>query len=142
LGGAVSFEVFLQCFEKGEPAGVPRDAIRPLFPVVEAESEPDYWCVRYDELNSCRISVTSLSSDTALVESLCVFRPCADMRLWDALTEVMRLGPVVLYFPGDAPPLVASEAASEQLPPEMIESLGRPRVVRSGQEIAEAIKHA
>jgi hypothetical protein len=56
--GAVSFEVFVQCFEGGEPAGVSRIAIRSLFPVVEAESEPDYWSVRYDDFNSCKVSVT------------------------------------------------------------------------------------
>jgi hypothetical protein len=49
----VSFEVFVQCFEREGPGGVPRAAIRPLFPVAEAESEPDYWAVRYDDLNSC-----------------------------------------------------------------------------------------
>jgi hypothetical protein len=110
--------------------------------VVEEQSEPDYWRVRYDDLNSCDVSVTLLASDPTLLASLCVFRPCGDLRLWDALLAVMRLGPVVLYFPGDSPPLVASEAASEQLPADMVEAMGQPRVVRSAQEILEAIKHA
>jgi hypothetical protein len=50
------------------------------------------------------------------------------------------LGPAVLYFPGDAPPLVASAAAGEQLPAGMVEALGWPRVVHSGQEIVEIIR--
>jgi hypothetical protein len=138
----VSFEVFLQCFERGAPSGVPRAAVRPLFPVVETESEPDHWAVRYDDVNSCHVSVTPLASDPALLQSLCVFRPCADPRLWDALFSVLRLGPAVLYFPGDDPPLVASEAAGEQLPSDMVEALGQPRVVRSGQEIVEVVQRA
>ncbi|MBX6316623.1 MAG: hypothetical protein IRY99_27470 [Isosphaeraceae bacterium] len=63
----MSFEVYLQCFEAGEPAGVPRATIRALFPVINADSEPDYWRVRYDDLNSCDIAVTPLPSDGELV---------------------------------------------------------------------------
>lgn len=54
---------------------------------------------------------------------------------------VMRLGPVVLYF-GDAPPLAANEITAEHMPEDMIEAMGRPRIVHSGQEILEVIKHA
>lgn len=138
----MSFEVFVQCFEGGGPAGIPLAAVRTLFPIVEAESVAGEWAVRYDELNSCRISVTRLQSNPALMEALCVWRPCVDSRLWDALFEVLRLGPAALYFPGNAAPLVASEAAGEQLPADMVEALGRPRAVRSGQEIIEAIEQA
>jgi hypothetical protein len=41
----MSFEIYLQCFEQGKPAGVPLSSVRALFPVVEGESEPDYWKV-------------------------------------------------------------------------------------------------
>jgi len=138
----VSFEVFLQCFEGGAPAGVPRDAVRRLFPVVEAESEPNYWSVRYNDLNSCHLGVTALPGDDTVVEALGVFRPCSDPRLWEALMEVLRLGLVVLYFPGDAPPLVASESVGAQLPASTVRSLGRPRVVQSGREIVEVVERA
>jgi hypothetical protein len=138
----MSFEVFVQCFDRGEPAGLPWASIRRLFPVVDAESEPDNWSVRYDALNRCSICVSPLESDTALVESLCVFRPCGDLRLWEALLAVMRLGAVVLYFPGNAPPLIASGDVAQHLPDDMIESLGQPKVVQSGQEIVEVIERA
>jgi hypothetical protein len=138
----VSFEVYVQCFQRGQPGGVPRAAVRPLFPVVEAESGPDYWSVRYDDRNSCRVGITPLESDPALVEALCVYRPCGDPRLWESLLAVMRLGPVALYFPGDSPPLVAGEASGEHLPADMVAALGSPRVVRSGQEIVEIIRRS
>ena len=109
---------------------------------MDAESEPNYWTVRYDNFNSCHVSVTPLPSNPALVESLCVLRPCDTPRLWESLFWVMRLGSVVLYFPGCAEPLVASELSGEQLPTNMVETLGRPRVVRSGREIVEAIERA
>ena len=138
----MSFEVYVHWFDRGEPAGVPRAAVRPLFPVVDAESEPDYWSVRYDDLNSCHVSITSSVSDPAAVESLCVFRPCGDPRLWDALLAVMRLGSAVLYFPGDGSPLVAGESAVGHLPAEIVQAMGRPRVIRSGREMLAAIEDA
>jgi hypothetical protein len=138
----MSFEVYLQCYDCGKPAGIPRAAVRSLFPVVEAESEPNHWSVRYDELNSCHIDVTPLAADAGAIESLCVFRPCGDPRLWDGLLAVMRLGSVVLYFPGSAPPLVATEQAGSALPPDMVDAMGEPRVVRSGREIVAAIEGA
>jgi hypothetical protein len=103
----MSFEVFVQCFDRGKPAGLPRTSLRRMFPVVDAESERDNWSFRYDDLNRCNINVSPL--DTALVESFCVFRPCGDVRLWEAMSAVMRLGSVALYLPGDSPPLIVSD---------------------------------
>jgi hypothetical protein len=54
----------------------------------------------------------------------------------------MPLGAVMLHFPADAPPLVASEVAGTHLPADMVEAMGPPRVVSSIQEILEIIKHA
>jgi hypothetical protein len=136
----MSFEIYLQCFNAGEPAGVPVSSVRALFPVVDPESEPDYWFVRYDNLNSCNISITPLASDGDMVKSVCVHRPCGDPRLWEALLNVMRLGPIVLYFPGDSPPLIAEESVAAQLPRDLREALGKPLCIGSGQEILQAIE--
>jgi hypothetical protein len=138
----MSFEVFLNCFERGEPAGIPRATIRPLFPVLDDESEPDDWKVWYDEENWCNVHVTGLPTDPSLIQGLCVYRPCGDLRFWQALVEIMRLGPITLYFPGDAPPLVASKCAGEQLPTEMVDVMGQPRVVQSAHEVLEIIRCA
>jgi hypothetical protein len=110
--------------------------------VDESRSEADYFSVSYDDLNSCHVDISPQASDPLMLNWLCVSRPCSDLRLWSALLAVMRLGSVVLYFPGGAPPLVANQWAGEQLPAEMVEALGRPRIVSSAEEILEAIKHA
>ena len=85
---------------------------------MEAESEVDLWVVRYDDLNSCEISVGPLSTDPSLVTAIVVRRPCGDLRLWEALLEVMKLGHTVLYFPGDSPPLVTNLEVGDHLPTE------------------------
>jgi hypothetical protein len=135
----MSVHVNVQCFERGEPAGMPRPRVRALFPV-GADSEPDYWRVRYDGRNSCDVLVVPHPSDGELVRALCVHRPCRDGRLWDALLGVMRLGPVALYVLGGTPPLIADVAAAPHLPPDLVAALGPPRRVGSGREIREAVE--
>jgi hypothetical protein len=135
----VSFEVFLQCFDRGEPAGITRGKIRPLFPIVEAEADVDFWPVRYDDLNSCEISLDPLSSDPSMVTAIAVRRACGDLRLWEALLEIMRLGHTVLYVPGDCPPLVTSPEVSDHLPSDMVQALGQPKLVATAQDILDAV---
>jgi hypothetical protein len=135
----MSFELFLQCFDRGEPAGIPRVAIRSCFPIREADSELNRWSVRYDDTNSCEVYVDALSSDPDLVAGLMISRPCGDVRLWNALLAIMRLGRVTLYFPGGDEPLIASPETVPHLPPSMVEALGEPRVVTSGQEILDSV---
>jgi hypothetical protein len=139
----MSFEVYLQCFEQGQPAGISLSSVRALFPIVEAESEPDYWKVWYGESDWCNINVTFLSTDPTFVENMCVYRPCGDKRFWEAILAVMRLGPVALFFPGDAPALLASEHAKQQLPRDFLEAVDhKPRIVTSAEEILNVIRHA
>jgi hypothetical protein len=138
----VSFEVCLQSCDLSKPSWVSRKVLRDLFPVVDAESDLNWWQVRYDDVEQCDICVSPLQSDPSRVRSLTVFRPCGDMRLWEAILEIMRIGPMVLYFPGDAPLLVTSTAAGELLPVEMVEAKGQLRVVSSAQEILEIIRNA
>jgi hypothetical protein len=137
----VSFEVYLQCFERGEPAGIDRDFVRSLFPVIEDDSEPDYWSVRYDSVKAFHVSVGSMETNPSKVTSLGVMRPITDMRLWDALLQILRSGNVVLYWPGCSSPLVASEPTTAHLPSDMVETLGKPIVVKTSREIREAIEN-
>ena len=71
-----------------------------FFPVDEASSEPDYWRLRYDGLNSCDIGVNPLGTDATKLAGLYVDRPCRDLRLWDVLFAILNMGGVVLFFPG------------------------------------------
>ncbi|MBN2086573.1 MAG: hypothetical protein JW748_15255 [Anaerolineales bacterium] len=134
----MSADIYIQCFLDGEPAGLPWQALILLFPVQTAESTPDFWQVRYDAQNSCGLSVSTLPANDTLIESLCIRRPCGDERLWRSLYTLLRMGNVVLYFPNGSPPVVADEAVTAHLPPGMLDSLGRPRCVRSGAEIEQA----
>ena len=106
----MSFEVYVQCFGENESTGIPRAVVRSLFPIIPAESKPDFWRVRYDAQNSCHISVTALPSNKEMLKSFCVERPCGDSRLWEALITVLRMGSIVMFWPGGPPSRVICEA--------------------------------
>ncbi len=141
FGKEMGADIYIHCFRGGEPAGLPWQALLLLFPVQTGESTPEFWRIRYDAQNSCDFSVSSLPANDALVESLCIHRPCGDERLWQALFTLLRMGNVVLIIPDGSPPIVADEAVIAHLPPGMVDSLGRPRCVHSGREIKQAAQN-
>lgn len=130
----MGFEVYLQCFGETERSGISRSVVRSLFPIFEQGSEPNYWQVQYDAKNSCHIGVTALEGSQETLEALYVDRPCADPRLWAALFSILRMGSVVMFWPG-GPPILAAGAAIAGLPQDMIDSLGKPKFVRSPEEL-------
>jgi hypothetical protein len=134
----MGFDIYLQCFA-GEPPGISRAKVRALFPIVEQDSEPDYWSVRYDGANSCKIGITPSTVDKEIIASLSVNRPCGDVRFWESVLAILRMGPLMLYWPGGGP-LVGSESAARDVPRDIAESLGQPKSVSSAQEIMEAIR--
>jgi hypothetical protein len=138
----VSFDVYVQVFHKGESAGISRDSVRDAFGAgFVRESAPESWKVQYDAMNSCDVYL-NLDAGAGMLQGLSINRPCGDMRLWHALASILRLGNVVLYFPGCKAPLIASLNARQHLPLDMIEALGEPVMVGSGAEILREIQAA
>ena len=132
----MSFDVFLQGFGEAKQIGMPREHVRRLFPIVESESEPDRWVVQYDELNRSEIFV---KGEQEPLDSLMVNRPSGDIRLWDALLTIMRLGSFVMFWPG-SPLLVARGCTYGPLPDGMIEDFGEPVVIDRAEEFFDLLK--
>ena len=137
----MSFDIFVQCFDRGSSSSIERDRVRKLFGSVLVESGPQVWQLRYDEMNSCDVSVTADLADSAMIQGFSIHRPCGDKRLWQSLAHVLSLGNLVLYFPGGAP-LIADERVADHLPLAMVESLGKPVLVKYGHEIEQQIRAA
>ena len=137
----MSFELFMQCYDRERPAGASENAVRAAFTNFANDSDPDYWHVVYDDANNCNIAVSRDENDTNRITALTVHRPCGDDRLWDSFFRVLSLGPWVLFFPAENPPLIVSDRANaEHLPRDMRKSLGPIREVRSGEEIRRIVK--
>ena len=107
-----------------------------------SEPEENFWQLRYDKVNWCDLYLGALEQDASKIESMMVSRPCVDGRLWDGLAAILKLGNVVLHFPGGAAPLFARVEVVEHLPPEMVKALGQPVCVATGKEISDAIDRA
>jgi hypothetical protein len=138
----MSFDVYLQSFHNGEPAGIPSQRIRDAFGAHLTEIGPNFWQLRYDDANWCDLDLTAHETDATMISDFTVHRPCSDQRLWDALASILASGDIVLYFPGCRAPLVAQSAVIDHLPASMVEALGQPVIVTSGREIQEEIHAA
>jgi hypothetical protein len=137
----MGFEVYVQCFGESEWTGISRVAVRSLFPVIEEESEPDYWRIRYDDKNSCDIGVTAVASNKEMLKSLFVDRPCGDLRLWEALISVLRMGSVVIFWPG-GPPVVSDDGVGSNLPKDMTDAIGPARSVCSAEDLLRLLRES
>ena len=135
----MSFDIYIQGFHRGEFASVPRQRVRDAFGEYVTEVEPNYWQLRYNDTNTCKIDLMP-HSDPSMIHGFTVERPCGDQRLWDALAFILTLGDLVLYFPGGRAPLVGRSSVTEHLPPDMVEALGQPVVVTSGRGIQHEIQ--
>jgi hypothetical protein len=135
----MSFDLYFQPVTQGKPLAISRSQLRSLFPIVENESVPDYWKIRYDSLNVSHIGVEPSAPASELLSSFYVERPCGDPRFWEALFQVLNRGPIVLYFPG-GPPIVASDEFLAAMPKDVLGSLGEARRVQSAPEILKIIR--
>ena len=61
-------------------------------------------------------------------------RPCAHPKLWDALASLLRMGHIVIFWPG-GPPVVANDEIAAVLPNDVVDALGKPKSVQSGKEL-------
>jgi hypothetical protein len=138
----MSFDLYFQPAVHGELLEISRSDLRSLFPIIEEESQADYWSIRYDTVNGCHIGVKALpcadGSPSSSLLSFHVEKPCADQRLWEALFNVLKKCPIVWYFPG-GPPIVARAGLRATLPEDVIGSLGEPRCVNSAADILKIV---
>jgi hypothetical protein len=118
---------------------VARQRLRDVFGFYHTETELDCWHLRYNKANSRDIYLMAHDTDASMVHGFTVHRLCADHRLWDALASILALGDVVLYFTGVRAPFVARSTVTQHLSPEMVDSLGQPKVVITGREIQNEI---
>lgn len=131
----VSFDLFVQFYEHGEPSVVAVENVRAAFGDHVSGIDATHIRLEYNAENRSYIDLSPDTKSAGAVTGFAVSRPCGDMRLWDALAGILRLGNAVLYFPGGKNPLVGSTDTVAHLPQEMIEALGDPLVVISGQAI-------
>jgi hypothetical protein len=137
----MSFEVFIFSFKNGGPEWFPVKRIRDAFGTHVADCPAYAWCLRYDGPNANGVTLMEHPNDPSLIQGFSVDSPGADIRMWDTLASILASGPFAFVF-GSHPPLIGNPEVTQHLPPDMIASMGQPRLVRNGQEILHEIRTA
>jgi hypothetical protein len=137
----MSFEVYLQAFRTGAPAGIAADAIRRAFGAALVELEEDFWQVRFADDASSDLLLQPLPADPARVHTISIYRPCRDLPLWQAVYRLLQLPGTLLWFPGGDAALARDPEIASALPAALLSALGPPRPVASAEDLAAAIPH-
>jgi hypothetical protein len=136
----MSFEFWVSYWESGTPGRVPRDAVLAPFrpwmkphPVYEhyIEFTPDQHCYLYLD-----------PPDEESVSHVAVKHPSGGAEFWEALFTILGLGHAIFYYGGCNHPIARDATAVDHMPPEMIESFGRPAVATTTAEFLEALDDA
>jgi len=136
----MGFEVFILGFAHGQPAGIPLQSIRQVFGEFLVDATPYDGRLKYEGPNLNAITLLRDRTEKDLVTGFSIDSPCSDPRLWDALASILQLGNLAMICSRDRPPLIADSKVAEHLPPDMLESMGAPKCVRSGTEIVHEIR--
>ena len=136
----MSFDLYLQVFENGKPAGVAAEIIRATFGQYLIEVEEDFWQVQYDVDESSDLFLQTVPGDAGLIHSISIHRPCRDIRLWEAVWRLLKMPGTIFYFPGCNTPLTRDPASVVAMPADMRQSIGDPAVVHSALEIFDSFE--
>ena len=135
----MSFQLYVQSFAAGKPAGFTRDAIRDAFGGVLVELEDDYWQADFGAAGRSDLFLSFLEDGSGRIHSLSIDHPSRDDRLWQGIWALLGLPGTVFHFPGSAAPLVRAPGADAELPPGMFQALGQPIAICGIQEIFDAV---
>lgn len=137
----MSVEAFLWCYSAGQNASMPvsivLDAFRPY--TVAFDSETDVLQIQFGgPENSCDIYLGAHATERGTTAGVSIARPLSEPQLWECVLDIMRKENVILFFSDDTTPLHATPEVLAHFPPELLQSLGEPRLVTSPQEILAA----
>jgi len=130
----MSFDIWLYCFKNGDADFFPTQIVKDAFAPYHVGDEDKYWILQFPNGGRCEVRV----GEEPMTVGFMIIRPSGD-RLHDAIYEIMRQTRTALSwsFGGAA---VADPSVIPHLPPKMIQSLGVPTVVHSGDDIIKAIE--
>ncbi len=129
----MSFDVWLTCFQNGEPATFPRALLERAFAAIADRNDPERWILEGG-------STLSLDEGTE-ISGFAVNRPPEYDEFWEAIMEVLRQTPSVFYWPGGGC-VVADPAVAKHMPDSFIDGLGTPTVTTDPLAILDLIQNS
>ncbi|HTZ77335.1 MAG TPA: hypothetical protein VMC10_05490 [Stellaceae bacterium] len=130
----MSFDVFLSCFQNGEPATFRRALLERAFgSIITDRSNPEQWVLEGGS--------TLYLDEGDEISGFSVNRPPDYDEFWQAIMETLRQTSSVFYWPGGGC-VVANIEVAKHMPEDFIEGLGEPTVVTDPSEILELIENS
>lgn len=137
----MGIEAFITAYKDGDVTPLRSDRIRSIFADFTVDWQPANGVLRVcfgDEINCCDIYCGRECDVSNSTKGLMISRPVRHPDLWRCVLDVMRMGNVVLFFSDDTTPLFAVQEAPRHLPADLLESLGKPRMVQCPNDIIRA----
>jgi hypothetical protein len=133
----MSFDIFLTCFQNGEPANFPRAVVEKAFGVNVVKRKPELMELRYPDGGRGFLYI----DDEAEIDNFSVNRPPSSPAFWEAILGILRQTTSVLYWAGNGC-VVADASVIPHIPTYLIEGVGEPTVVSTIEEILACIERA
>lgn len=90
--------------------------------------------IHYDDKNDRDIGVTAVTANTEMLKSLFVDRPCGDLRLWEALISLLRMGSIDIFWPRGLL-AVFDDRLDSKLPKDITDAIGPAKSVGSAEDL-------
>ncbi|HEY1315319.1 MAG TPA: hypothetical protein VGE92_15665 [Steroidobacteraceae bacterium] len=134
----MSYDLFVGCFVDGEKARFPRERLESYFGPYITRREQNCSTLDFGAHGTSYL----YCADQIQIDGFSINRPVGAPELFQALFDALRAGPLVLFAPGDCPPLIGDAQHSVHVPAAMVAALGTPVVLRSAAEILQRIATA
>lgn len=132
-------ELILSVWRDGDVASISKQAVEMIFADHIAVAGEAQWELRYGLDEPCTATLLPALTRSDLI-GMVIDGPGKDVRFWDAVARVLRLGNVLLHGPGQPSLLIGSAAVRQHVPAEMFEAHGEPAVVQSGEDILQSVR--
>jgi hypothetical protein len=161
----MGFEVFLNCYERGEhsrfPIAIVESAFKSAIKTKESIGENSFvWKVEYEVeplpdapktihfngkdypyvvRDSSELYISAEDDDTNSTHGFMVAGPSANIQFYESLLLILSATRTALFWPGKNSLVVGNEDTIAHLPEGMIETLGAPFVARKAEQIPQRI---
>jgi hypothetical protein len=134
----MSFDLYIGGCLNGKKAPFPRALLARYFGEFVSRREPRCLTLSFEGGEECLL----FCDDEELVEICSINRPGPAPALYQAIFELLRSANLVLFLPGECPPLVGRAETITHVPADMVEGLGQAVVLGHATEILEWIHRA
>jgi hypothetical protein len=133
----MSFDIFFQIFYGNDDAmGVSLEIIEREFGRYTVKKEPKCWILAYPGGGRCELYVDSAQ---AFVDHFMIARPPNSPEFWRSLFVILNQTSGCLHWPGGGC-VIAQPSVRDYLPSRMLKGLGEPIVVRTPEQILDAME--